>query len=172
MRLLQTLLTRPGLKWLWLQQLLWLNVLTATVAFAADERAAAPRWMTPQAAEIYLDHSQSPLMADSHNDHVVSLYFFGEYQDRTLIGLERVKGDDYEQFFSLLVFEKKQLLGYYQNVASFPSQVQSDGRVIFPKRFRPQPRQPGEFFSLAGPSFPALCFSASDTCVSWQRYSN
>ena len=130
--------------------------------------SAQPTWVSPQAAEIYLHKHRSPLMQGSHDDHVVSLYFFGEYQDRTLIGLERVKGADYEQFFSLLVFEKKELLGYYQYVPSFPSEVKNSGLVVFPKRFRPESANQNEIFSLANNQFPPLCFASSDVCIEWQ----
>lgn len=130
--------------------------------------SAQQTWVSPQAAEIYLYKIRSPLMQGSHSDHVVSLYFFGEYQNRTLIGLERVKGKNYQQFFSLLVFEKKDLLGYYQYVPSFPSEVEASGRVVFPKRFRPELANKNEFFSLAKNDFPPLCFPYQSACTQWQ----
>ncbi|WP_419810462.1 hypothetical protein [Bacterioplanoides sp.] len=130
--------------------------------------SAQPTWVSPQAAEIYLYKTRSSLMQGSHNDHVVSLYFFGEYQNRTLIGLERVKGENYQQFFSLLVFEKKDLLGYYQYVPSFPAAVETSGRVVFPKRFRPELANKNEIFSLAKNDFPPLCFPYQSACAQWQ----
>jgi len=125
-----------------------------------------PRWITPQAAEIYLHSIRSPLMQNSHTDHVVSLYFFGDYQDRTLIGLERVKGEDYQQYFSLLVFEKKELLGYYKYVASFPAAVDPDGIVVFPPRFTPDISRSEAAFSLASDVFSDLCLG-DIACVEW-----
>src|SRR5690554_7456239 len=37
-----------------------------------------------------------------------------------------------EQFFTILVFENKRLLGYYENILSFPSTISKDGVVGFP----------------------------------------
>lgn len=127
-----------------------------------------PRWVTPDWAERHLYALRSPVMKDSHTDHVISLYFFGEYKDRTLIGLERVKGDDYRQYFSLLVFDKRKLLGYYENIASFPSKVGKDGVVLFPDKYQPRAFGDGQFFSIANDNFKPLCLGQATICVRWQ----
>ena len=94
--------------------------------------------VTAQWAEQYLQRTQSILLDGSDSDHVMSLYYFGwasgQAAERyTLIGLERVRGAEYRQFFTLLVFRDQTLLGYYRNVPSFPSAVNEDGRVRFPR---------------------------------------
>jgi hypothetical protein len=144
----------------------WAAVLPVGPA-APDGIVGKPKWVTPQWAERHLYAIRSPLMKGSHTDHVVSLYFFGEYQDRTLVGLERVKGDDYQQYFSLLLFEKQKLVGYYQNVASFPSGVDDKGVVIFPELYTPQPQKSGQIFSIATDDFYPLCLGKEASCVEW-----
>ena len=126
-----------------------------------------PKWVTPEWTERHLYAIRSPLMKGSHTDHVVSLYYFGDHGSRTLIGLERVKGDDYLQYFSLLVFDKKTLLGYYPEVVSFPEGVNPQGVVTFPKLFTPRIEQSEKPFSIIADSFPALCLGEKAPCVDW-----
>lgn len=126
-----------------------------------------PKWVTPSWAERHLYAIRSPLMKGSHTDHVVSLYFFGDYQDRTLIGLERVKGDDYLQHFSLLLFEKKTLIGYYPEVVSFPKGVDKQGLVQFPELYKPRLKNPAEAFSIAENEYFPLCLGEDAECVDW-----
>lgn len=142
------------------------GVLPASEA-TPERRATPPKWVTPAWAERHLYAIRSLLMQGSHTDHVVSLYFFGEHNDRTLIGLERVKGDDYQQFFSLLVFNKKTLLGYYPEVASFPSGVDDQGWVIFPELYQPRNAYPQQTFSITAHTFSPLCLGATAPCVRW-----
>ena len=43
-----------------------------------------------------------------------------------------MRGDDYIQYFTLLLFEDEVLLGYYENIFSFPLSITNDGEVNFP----------------------------------------
>ncbi|WP_430462615.1 hypothetical protein ACQUQU_07465 [Thalassolituus sp. LLYu03] len=115
-----------------------LNLMLAVLlpSFASAVQAPASHPVTPQWTEQYLKRSHSALLVDSDDDHVMSYYFFGTERDVTLMGLERVRGEDYEQFFSLMLFSGQRLLGYYQNVLSFPSGVEADGTVQFPRGVR------------------------------------
>lgn len=94
---------------------------------AAELPAQEASW-----AEEYLKSHHSHLLDGSDKDHVMSVYFFGRINNYSLMGLERVQGDDYEQHFTLLIFEDKNLIGYYQNVLSFPSLISPQGEVSFP----------------------------------------
>lgn len=126
-----------------------------------------PRWVTPEWTERHLYAIRSPLMMGSHTDHVVSLYYFGDSGTRTLIGLERIKGDDYLQYFSLLLFDKKTLIGYYPEVASFPSGVDEQGRVVFPNRYKQRLFNGDKPFSVLADQFSPLCLGKTDECVDW-----
>ncbi|WP_420591221.1 hypothetical protein [Bacterioplanoides sp.] len=126
-----------------------------------------PKWVTPEWTERHLYAIRSPLMKGSHTDHVVSLYYFGDSGTRTLIGLERIKGDDYLQYFSLLLFDKKTLIGYYPEVASFPSGVDSTGIVTFPKLYKPRLEDQKKAFSILAEEFAPLCLGKTAPCVNW-----
>ena len=103
-------------------------LLTLLVSLSqADEGVLTAEW-----AERYLKQQQPHLLEDSEHDHVISLYYFGRYQHRHLMGLERVRGEDFLQYYTLLVFEEHSLLGYYQNLMSFPSSLNESGQVMFP----------------------------------------
>lgn len=126
-----------------------------------------PKWVTPEWTERHLYATRSPLMKGSHTDHVVSLYYFGDQGSRTLIGLERIKGDDYLQYFSLLLFDQKTLIGYYPEVASFPEGVDSKGLVTFPALYAPRIIHPDQQFSILSDVFYPLCLGKAEPCVDW-----
>ncbi|UXD87397.1 hypothetical protein [Thalassolituus hydrocarboniclasticus] len=134
----------------------------------ADAAQVSPEWV-----ERYLYTRNSALLDDSFNDHVMSFYFFGRVGERTLIGLERVRGDDYEQFFSLLVFEGEELLGYYRNVLSFPSGVADNGDVQFPRGVNAHLQGNELELSISASEFTGLCQrlrgaqAEQDLCVPW-----
>lgn len=124
---------------------LLLSVFAVLSASQADPLTAV--W-----AEQYLKSHHAALLEGSERDHVMSLYYFGQHGSRSLMGLERVRGDDYEQHFSLLIFEGKVLIGYYQDVLSFPSLINEKGEVSFPLGVRSAYQQSGQPLSLAGAS--------------------
>ena len=126
-----------------------------------------PKWVTPEWTERHLYAIRSPLMKGSHTDHVVSLYYFGDSGTRTLIGLERIKGDDYLQYFSLLLFDKKTLIGYYPEVASFPSGVDEQGKVVFPNLYKQRLLNDDKAFSVLADQFSPLCLGKTETCIDW-----
>ncbi|QQD21573.1 hypothetical protein GJQ55_07060 [Venatoribacter cucullus] len=148
--------------------LLWLLSVTAQAA----DTVADPLGVTPVWAEQYLQQQHSYLLADSENDHVLSMYYFGRIGARTLLGMERVRGENYEQFYTLLVFEQRQLLGYFPQVMTFPSALQGDGEVVFPLGVAAH----GEFsngawnISADPNTFEPLCQGLGERmqCVPWQ----
>ncbi|MCD8520991.1 MAG: hypothetical protein LRY66_15690 [Saccharospirillaceae bacterium] len=129
--------------------------------------------VTPEWVERYLYTRNSDLLNDSFNDHVMSFYYFGRVGQRTLIGLERVRGNDYEQFFSLLIFHRTELLGYYRNVLSFPSGVSDSGDVQFPRGVNAHLQGSDALLNIHSPVFIALCQrqrgvqSLAELCVPW-----
>jgi len=48
------------------------------------------------------------------------------------MGMERVKGDEYEPRNTILVFKDSVLQGYYENLMVFPAGVNPQGEVFFP----------------------------------------
>lgn len=123
--------------------------------------------VTPQWVEQYLRESGSELLHGSEDDHVLSLYYFGSAAGVTLMGLERVRGDDYTQYFTLMLFRGRQLLGYYRDVLSFPAAVSQDGHITFPRGIRTDTLADGSAFSIAGDVHFPLCQTsgASRRCV-------
>lgn len=148
--------------------LLWL----LSVAAQAADTVADPLGVTPVWAEQYLQQQHPYLLEDSDNDHVMSMYYFGRIGARTLLGMERVRGENYEQFYTLLLFEQRQLLGYFPQVMTFPSALHENGEVVFPLGVEAH----GEFsngpwnISLDPLSFEPLCQGLGKLmqCVPWQ----
>lgn len=115
--------------------LIWLLGLSLhALAWAGDQVDAM---VTPQWAEHYLQQQHPELLLDQQADHVVSYYFFGRWQDVSLIGLERVRGEQYRQYLTLLLFRQHDLFAYYANVATFPRQLSLAGEVQFPDGVTP-----------------------------------
>lgn len=77
--------------------------------------------------QIQLQYPQ--LLGDG--SQLVSLYYFGESENVSVVGLERV-GDDYLPIRWLLVFQGDNLLGWYYPCTEFPQRF-IDGQLIFPK---------------------------------------
>ncbi len=124
-----------------------------SLASAAELPAQEATW-----AEQYLKNHHSHLLDGSDKDHVMSVYFFGRVNNYSLMGLERVQGDDYEQHFTLLFFEDKNLVGYYQNVLSFPSLISAQGEVSFPLGIKTYYQKSHRPLSIAPSQQPeALC---------------
>ena len=96
------------------------------------EPAAAKIKLTPKWTERYLFKHNPELVKNTHLDQVLSFYYFGSFQDFTIMGMERVKGEDYHQYNTVLVFKNSVLQGYYEELAVFPSGVSEQGIVEFP----------------------------------------
>ncbi len=88
--------------------------------------------ITPQWTERYLFKHHPILLKNSHTDHVLAFYYFGRYKGFTIMGMERVKGDEYEPRNTILVFKDSMLQGYYENLMVFPAGVNSQGEIFFP----------------------------------------
>lgn len=152
----------------WLSGLLLLSSLARAADAVRDEQAVSPVW-----AEQYLRQHHPHLLQDSEQDHVLSLYYFGRYGTLNLLGMERVKGEHYEQFFTLLLFSGQTLLGYYPDVLSFPSAVTEQGEVRFPVGIQAHLQGSGQSLSLPAllQQPQPLCqgLGALQRCVVWQQ---
>lgn len=124
-------------------------------------------------AEQYLKEHDSHLLDDSEHDHVMSLYYFGHHQQRRLMGLERVRGEDYAQYYTLLLFEEETLVGYYQNVLSFPSSIQDNGDVLFPLGIKGKMQNSQQLLNINLPlnQYQPLCLQqkTEQECYPWHR---
>lgn len=94
--------------------------------------ATAEVELTPKWTERYLFKHNPELVRNTHLDQVLSFYYFGNFQDFTLMGMERVKGEDYHQYNTLLIFKDLVLQGYYEELAVFPASIDEQGVVKFP----------------------------------------
>jgi hypothetical protein len=117
--------------------------------------------VTPQWTESYLEDTDSALLGGAENDHVNSYYYFGLHGQRTLIGLERVKGSNFQQYFSLLIFDHQTLLGYYENIPNLPFVVTDSGQLTFPRGY-----ELDDVILIQQARFPPLCL-AEYPCVEW-----
>lgn len=136
-------------------------------AVIEDEPVATPiiegaLAVTPEWTEAFLHRTHSLLLDDHVSDKVMSFYFFGRHGDRTLIGLERVRGEDYHQYFTLLVFENQALLGFYRHLHSFPTKILSSGEVRFPRGYNTK-----LMFNVMSDTFPTLCQGKFMPCIPW-----
>ena len=108
-----------------------------------------PRW-----TEYYLFKNNPELLKDTHLDHVLSFYYFGTYKDFTIMGMERVRGDDYHQYNTVLIFKQAQLQGYYQDLQVFPAGISAEGVIKFPAN-----NDVVDHINLAEHYYPALVFA-------------
>lgn len=88
--------------------------------------------LSPQWTERYLFKYHPDLLEDSHNDHVLAFYYFGGFQDYTVMGMERVMGNDYLPHHTMLIFKDSVLQGYYSELMVFPAGVSTQGLIFFP----------------------------------------
>jgi hypothetical protein len=115
---------------------------------------AAEIKLSPQWTERYLFKHMPSLVKNSHTDHVLAFYYFGSFQDFTIMGMERVKGDDYEPHHTVLIFKDSILQGYYEELLVFPGGVSEQGQVFFPAN-----RSANEYIDLANGHYPAIIFN-------------
>src|SRR5690554_7606061 len=62
----------------------FLFLLFTANSFALEKTNVTANW-----AEQYIKQNHPSLMVDSQFDHVLSVYYFGQYGNRSLLGLER-----------------------------------------------------------------------------------
>tara|TARA_R110001583_G_scaffold172585_1_gene326334 strand:- start:32 stop:511 length:480 start_codon:yes stop_codon:yes gene_type:complete len=116
---------------------------------------------SPQWAERYLHKHMPILLKNSHTDHVIAFYYFGRYQDFTIMGMERVKGDNYEPSNTILIFKNSILQGYYEEALVFPAGVSDQGQVFFPANSAAD-----QNIDLAQGSYPAITFNQQSETAS------
>jgi hypothetical protein len=109
--------------------------------------------LSPQWTERYLFKHFPILLKNSHTDHVLAFYYFGSFEDFTIMGMERVKGDDYEPHHTVLVFKDSVLQGYYEELVVFPAGVSAQGQVFFPANL-----PVGKNIELAMGQYPNIIF--------------
>ena len=85
--------------------------------------------MNAKQAHQLIREQKPELLGDG--SQLVSLYYFGQNQETSVVGLERV-GEDYLPIRWLLVFNKDTLLGWYYPSDEFPASFQ-DGHLKFPQ---------------------------------------
>jgi hypothetical protein len=117
--------------------------------------------LSPQWTERYLFKHNPSLLKNSHTDHVLAFYYFGSYQDYTVMGMERVKGDDYLPHHTVLIFKDSVLQGYYPELVVFPAGVSRQGMVFFPAN-----RSVTENIDLANGVYPKITFDKNTTTES------
>lgn len=146
-----------------------LLLLISNASSATDEALLTADW-----AEQYIKQNEPALLQGSKTDHVMSVYYFGQFEQRSLMGLERVKGEDYEQFFTILIFENDYLLGFYENVLSFPSAISEQGEISFPYGISGKIKANKQPLKLNDKTFKDLCQTqAQETqCFPWQPATN
>lgn len=108
-------------------------LLLVAVNFSHSSEVGKKIVLSPQWTERYLFKHYPFMLKGSHTDHVLAFYYFGSWQDFTVMGMERVKGDDYTPHYTVLIFKDSKLQGYYAEVPVFPAGLNEKGQVTFPK---------------------------------------
>lgn len=130
------------------------SCLLISAGFTLSSLASAETELTPKWAERYLFKNNPELLHNTHLDQVLSFYYFGGFQGFTIMGMERVKGEDYHQYNTVLVFKDSVLHGYYEELAVFPASVSAQGLVKFPAN-----NDVVENIDLGQNFYPAIIFS-------------
>ena len=107
-------------------------LLCSFFGFAADIISPKESRLSPQWTERYLYKNYPQLLKNSHTDHVLAFYYFGGAEGYTVMGMERIKGDDYLPHLTVLIFKDLTLQGYYPEVGVFPSGVSELAVLSFP----------------------------------------
>ncbi len=85
--------------------------------------------MNAEVAHRIIEQEKPELLGDG--DQVVSFYYFGQSDETTIVGLEKI-GSDYLPIRWLLVFQEEELLGWYYPSQKFPLKI-VEGQLKFPK---------------------------------------
>ncbi len=120
------------------------------VSAAQAEIKLSPAW-----TERYLFKHHPILLKNSHTDHVLAFYYFGSFDGFTIMGMERVKGDEYEPRNTILIFKDSVLQGYYENLMVFPAGVSKEGQIYFPPN-----RDVLQNVDLTSNQYPPISFKA------------
>ena len=102
------------------------------LVFTLVFNCAAVFALNAEQAHMLIRQQAPELLGDG--SQLVSVYYFGESHDLSVVGLERV-GDEYLPIRWLVVFEKETVLGWYYPSIEFPVRF-DDGHLIFPKGSR------------------------------------
>jgi hypothetical protein len=137
-----------------------LKLLAAGLMLIAFNNSFAEIMLSPQWTERYLFKHYPALVKNSHTDHVIAFYYFGSYQDYTIMGMERIKGNEYEPHNTILVFKDSVLQGYYEELMVFPAGVSEAGEIYFPAN-----RDVLTNINLKNSFYPEIIFKA-DTSIS------
>lgn len=137
-----------------------LKLLAVGLMLAAFNNSFAEIKLSPQWTERYLFKHYPALVKNSHTDHVIAFYYFGSYQDYTIMGMERIKGNEYEPHNTILVFKDSVLQGYYEELMVFPAGVNEVGEIYFPAN-----RNVLSNINLKNSFYPEIIFKA-DTSIS------
>lgn len=133
----------------------YLLIITAAVLHTAPAYSdSTQKKLTPKWTERYLFKNNPELVKDTHLDHVLSFYYFGRYKDFTIMGMERVKGENYHQHNTVLIFKNGVLKGYYEDLQVFPSGVSKAGIIEFPAN-----NKIADHVNLKEGYYPAIIFS-------------
>lgn len=139
------------------------SILVLSFSLIISMNSAAEIKLTPQWTERYLFKNQPSLLKNSHADHVLAFYYFGSFHDFTIMGMERVKGDDYEPHHTILIFKNSVLQGFYEELLVFPGGVSEQGVVYFPAN-----RMVNEEIDLANGLYPVIIFNEDlDTAATY-----
>lgn len=88
--------------------------------------------LNAQQAHTLIKQQTPELLGDG--SQLVSVYYFGESDELSVVGLERV-GDDFLPIRWLVVFNRETVLGWYYPSIEFPVRFEA-GHLIFPKGTR------------------------------------
>lgn len=137
-----------------LSKSLLILALSFCISLSISVNSYAEIKLSPQWTERYLFKHIPKLLKNSHTDHVLAFYYFGSFGDFTIMGMERVMGDDYEPHHTVLIFKDSVLQGYYPELMVFPAGVSALGQVFFPAN-----RSVANNIDLANSQYPAIIFN-------------
>lgn len=137
-----------------LSKSLLILALSFCISLSISANSYAEIKLSPQWTERYLFKNIPALLKNSHNDHVLAFYYFGSFEDFTIMGMERVMGDDYEPHHTVLIFKDSVLQGYYPELMVFPAGVSALGQVFFPAN-----RSVADTIDLDNGQYPAIIFN-------------
>lgn len=137
-----------------LNKSLLILVLSVCISLSISVNSYAEIKLSPQWTERYVFKHIPKLLKNSHTDHVLAFYYFGSFEDFTIMGMERVMGDDYEPHHTVLIFKDSVLQGYYPDLLVFPAGVSTLGQIFFPAN-----RSVADTIDLAKSQYPSIIFN-------------